>query len=162
MAERTSYEPGTPSWVDIGTTDVAAAAEFYSALFGWTVAVAPEPDAGGYAMAHLRERPVAGLGPAQDPSMPPSWTMYVTVADADSSAARARAAGAMVFAEIVNEHGALVWNELHVPDLDAAQQFYGDVFGWVGEPAGEGYGIDVVCFAHLADPQGGVFGIVTM
>ena len=37
MSERTSYAPGTPSWVDMGSPDPAAAAAFYGALFGWTV-----------------------------------------------------------------------------------------------------------------------------
>jgi predicted enzyme related to lactoylglutathione lyase len=37
-------------------------------------------------------------------------------------------------AGLVNAHGALSWNELHVPDLDAAKQFYGGLFGWTMEP----------------------------
>lgn len=40
--------------------------------------------------------------------------------------------------EIVNEAGALAWNELATPDPDAAKAFYGAVFGWTAEtsPAG--------------------------
>ena len=33
-------------------------------------------------------------------------------------------------AELVNAPGALVWNELQSPDLDASAAFYGDLFGW--------------------------------
>ena len=33
MAARTKYAPGTPSWVDIQTTDTAGAKSFYTALF---------------------------------------------------------------------------------------------------------------------------------
>jgi uncharacterized protein len=33
-------------------------------------------------------------------------------------------------AAIVNEPGALCWNELSTPDPDAAARFYGDLFGW--------------------------------
>jgi hypothetical protein len=33
-------------------------------------------------------------------------------------------------AEIVNVPGALCWNELYTPDLDAAKSFYGGLFGW--------------------------------
>src|SRR4051812_49627120 len=29
------YPPGTPSWVDLTTSDVDAAAGFYGTLFGW-------------------------------------------------------------------------------------------------------------------------------
>ena len=36
MPERTSYEPGTPSWVDLGTSDLDASRDFYGELFGWT------------------------------------------------------------------------------------------------------------------------------
>lgn len=30
----------------------------------------------------------------------------------------------------VNEHGTLCWNELNTRNLEAAEQFYGEVFGW--------------------------------
>jgi predicted enzyme related to lactoylglutathione lyase len=35
-----------------------------------------------------------------------------------------------VGAQLVNMPGALVWNELQSPDLDASASFYGDLFGW--------------------------------
>ncbi len=38
-------------------------------------------------------------------------------------------------AELVNAPGALVWNELQSPDLDASASFYGNLFGWTIEPA---------------------------
>lgn len=39
-------------------------------------------------------------------------------------------AGTHVGAEIVNEPGALVWNELMTRDVEGAKAFYGTVFGW--------------------------------
>jgi uncharacterized protein len=33
-------------------------------------------------------------------------------------------------AQLVNAPGALAWNELATPDLDASRAFYGEVFGW--------------------------------
>ena len=33
-------------------------------------------------------------------------------------------------ARIINEHGAVNFNGLHTHDVDAAERFYGDVFGW--------------------------------
>jgi uncharacterized protein len=33
-------------------------------------------------------------------------------------------------ASLVNAPGALSWNELHAPDLDASAAFYGELFGW--------------------------------
>lgn len=35
MGKRRSYPPGTFSWVDLATTDAAAAKTFYVGLFGW-------------------------------------------------------------------------------------------------------------------------------
>ena len=40
-------------------------------------------------------------------------------------------------AGLVNAPGALVWNELQSPDLDASASFYGDLFGWQVEQADE-------------------------
>ena len=34
MSERTSYEPGVPSWADLSTPDVDASKRFYAGLFG--------------------------------------------------------------------------------------------------------------------------------
>mgnify|MGYP001499196416 FL=1 len=55
--KKTSYAPGTPSWIDLGTTDLPAAKAFYSALFGWEI-VDMGPDAGGYCMAEIGGLPV--------------------------------------------------------------------------------------------------------
>jgi uncharacterized protein len=90
-----SYEQGVPSWVDLGTPDAAKAAEFYSALFGWTVQQGP-PEAGGYAIAELRGRPVAGIGPQQNPG-PPVWSTYVNVDDADKAVEKVKDANGTVF-----------------------------------------------------------------
>jgi len=40
--------------------------------------------------------------------------------------------------QIVNVPGAWNFSDLHTADLDAAKQFYADVFGWVAEDAGGG------------------------
>lgn len=45
-------------------------------------------------------------------------------------------------AQLVNRPGALVWNELQTRDLDAAKDFYRDVFGWEYNVDEQGY---VVC-----------------
>jgi predicted enzyme related to lactoylglutathione lyase len=37
-------------------------------------------------------------------------------------------------AALVNAPGALSWNELASPDLDASAAFYGELFGWTTEP----------------------------
>jgi len=160
MATMTSFPPGTPSYVDIGSPDVDATASFYSALFGWAVEDLG-PEAGGYRMARIGGDDVAGIGPAQNPG-PPFWTTYFTVADPDETAKKVEAAGGSVLAppmdipgggriavfmdphgaafsvwrsggdskNRVNEHGTLCWNELNTRNMASAQQFYADVFGW--------------------------------
>ncbi|MEP7202596.1 MAG: VOC family protein [Ilumatobacteraceae bacterium] len=86
MAEMTKYQPGTPSWVDLGTPDPDEASRFYSDLFRWTIEAGP-PEAGGYRMCLLDGKAVAGLGPQQNTDVPPYWTTYMTIADVDEIAA---------------------------------------------------------------------------
>jgi uncharacterized protein len=41
-------------------------------------------------------------------------------------------------AQLVNEAGSLVWNELDTRDMDAAKAFYTKVFPWTAKTSGEG------------------------
>jgi predicted enzyme related to lactoylglutathione lyase len=172
MSERTSYGPGTPSWVDLSSPDPEASKAFYGGLFGWEAEDAgPVEETGGYANFKLKGRNVAGVGPVTDESQPPAWTTYVATDDADGVAARAKEAGGSVLfdptdimdagrmvmvahpaagvvgawqpgrhigAELVNEPGALNWNELQTRDVDGAKAFYAAVFGW--EPDDQEFG----------------------
>ena len=100
MSERTSYKPGTPCWVDLGSPDLDAAVEFYGGLFGWEV---PEPEnseqTGGYRRATKDGKDVAGMMPLMQEGQPPAWTTYVSVEDAEATAAEVREAGGSVMAE---------------------------------------------------------------
>ncbi|WP_131744705.1 VOC family protein [Frankia sp. Cppng1_Ct_nod] len=96
MVEITSYAPGTPSWVDLGSPDLDASTEFYGALFGWEAHKAPQPEAGGYTMFQFNGKWVAGVGPLFNTDQPPAWSTYISVADADATVAAATAAGATV------------------------------------------------------------------
>jgi predicted enzyme related to lactoylglutathione lyase len=96
MPQRTSYKQGTPSWVDLQTTDVAAAKAFYGGLFGWKFDDQPMPD-GAYSMALVGTDTVAAIAP-QNPmqaemSIPPMWNTYIAVDNVDDAVARAAAAG---------------------------------------------------------------------
>src|SRR3954467_12722248 len=79
--EMTSYEPGTPSWVDIGVPDMDAAVAFYGGLFGWEFTEAVE-EAGGYRQALKNGKRLAGFGPAMNPG-PPFWTTYIATDNVD-------------------------------------------------------------------------------
>ena len=64
MGKRTQYEPGTFSWIELATTDLDGAKDFYGRLFSWQADDRPIPDeAGGgtYTMAMLDAEEVAGL-----------------------------------------------------------------------------------------------------
>ena len=163
-----SYEHGVPCWVELGTPDLARATAFYSALFSWDVRQGRGGPT-GFSVCHLRDRPVAGLGPQQNPG-PPAWLTYISVDDADTAAASAaqhggqvlttpldvRDAGRMAIladpggavfgiwqpgtgqgAGLVNEPGAVRWNELVTSDVAGALRFYPAVFGWKAESHGQ-------------------------
>ncbi|MGF7236718.1 MAG: VOC family protein [Frankia sp.] len=98
MAEFTSYEPGTPCWVDLGSPDVEASKSFYGNLFGWQVDTVPDPAAGGYSMFTLRGKMVAGLGPLFGEGQPSAWNTYVAVDDADKTSEAVLGAGGKVLA----------------------------------------------------------------
>jgi predicted enzyme related to lactoylglutathione lyase len=87
-----------PIWIDLATSDPAAARDFYSALFGWEIAVNPDPQYGGYAQATIGGKSVAGIGGKMMPEAPTTWSMYVGTADIADLAARVQAAGGTVIA----------------------------------------------------------------
>ncbi len=91
MAERDAYPPGAFCWADLGTSDAAASKAFYAAVFGWQ-AEEPVQTAVDYSLMRLRGRDVAAIyGQEQqerDAGIPPHWSSYVAVVDADESAAR--------------------------------------------------------------------------
>jgi predicted enzyme related to lactoylglutathione lyase len=88
-------EHGRPSWVDLTTTDVTSSSEFYGGLFGWDTPPGP-PESGGYVVATIGGKPVAGISPKMNPAAPSAWTTYVNVGDADAAAAAVPAAGGQV------------------------------------------------------------------
>src|SRR6201986_4062246 len=102
MGERTQHSPGTFSWTDLNTTDQEGAKAFYSGLFGWEITDMPVGDASVYSMAAIDGNWVGAISPQpqqqRDAGVPPSWNSYITVDDADATAARAGELGANVHA----------------------------------------------------------------
>jgi uncharacterized protein len=193
MGERTSYAPGTFSWVDLATSDQDGAKAFYSGLFGWQIEDMPVGDdsATMYSMAMLDGKPVAAIAPQpqqqRDAGVPSAWNNYVTVESADTAAAKATELGATVHAppfdvmdvgrmaviqdpqgaffmvweprrhigaSLVNQPGALCWNELASPDLDASTSFYSGLFGWATE-AMEGTSLGIYLAIKNGDANNG-------
>jgi predicted enzyme related to lactoylglutathione lyase len=87
-------EHGLPCWYELATADPAAVQPFYAALLGWQFA-----DSGmagmTYIIASAQESMVAGLFKAE-PEQPTGWSFYITVDNADATAAQAAALGAQV------------------------------------------------------------------
>lgn len=96
MADTTIPVVGKPVWIDLASSDPAASRAFYGRLFGWTIEVNPDPQYGGYALAKIGDRDVAGIGPTQAPGAPTAWSIYIGTADADGLAEKVRAAGGTV------------------------------------------------------------------
>jgi predicted enzyme related to lactoylglutathione lyase len=83
-----SYQPGTPCWVDLAAPDQQAALDFYARLLGWSGEIGPD-ETGGYSVCMLNGRPVAGVMSAQamgdQPAPPTVWTTYFATDDASAT-----------------------------------------------------------------------------
>ena len=165
MATRTEYQHGEFSWVQLGTSDPAAAKRFYGALFGWQFNDMPAGPGMTYTFCELGGKSVGGLFATQEmgAGIPTHWMPSINVRNADEiakrvtqnggkllqgpsdvldvgrSAALADPTGARVAiwepkrhkgAALVGETGAMCWNELLSPDIEATGRFYRTVFDW--------------------------------
>jgi len=160
MPINNSHTQGTPSWIDLSSTDPAASQAFYGGLFGWTFEGSPTPQGGEYIMASLNGSSVAGM--MQQSPEQALWNTYFTVDDIAATVGQVEGAGGSVMmppmvvmeaghmavvvdptgavaclwqperhigCEVVNEPGALIWNELVTSDPEAALDFYADLLG---------------------------------
>ncbi len=93
MGTRTSYEPGTFCWVELGTSDASAAADFYAAILVWQVEQM-ESGIGTYRVAQVQGATVAGIYKKQSEHTPSAWLAYVSVEDVDLTAKSAESLGA--------------------------------------------------------------------
>jgi uncharacterized protein len=157
------WPDGTPCWADLGAPDIAKAREFYSDVFTWTIQPGG-PETGGYSVAELNGRGVAGVGPKMGPPEAPTmWTTYLATSDTDATVRKIKDAGGHVIvepadvmdagrmavavdpagavfglwqarafpgAQIVNEPGAMCWNEQMSHDFEGSKSFYAAVFGY--------------------------------
>lgn len=108
MPLRESVATGTPCWVDLSTSDVEMARDFYPGLLGWEAQEA-NPQFGGYFNFTLDGEPVAGaMGPMGDAGADDSWKTYLATRDVRAATGGAAAAGGEVVAPVaeVGELGA--------------------------------------------------------
>ena len=90
----------TVGWIELTTTDEAAAAKFYGDVFGWKVTNGKGAAAGPNDYGHIDNAGtlIGGIPPAsmRDPNTPPNWMIYVEVADTAAMTTKAGSLGANV------------------------------------------------------------------
>jgi uncharacterized protein len=101
-------EPGTPTWNECVTSDVAAAARFYADVLGMGSEAMDMGEAGSYTvLTDVNGRQVGG---AMDLSMlpegtPPHWNVYFNVDDVDSSLSKVEELGGSTVAPAMDVPG---------------------------------------------------------
>ena len=98
MASIAHHAPGTFCWIELATTDQAAAKYFYSQLFGWSASDFAMGSDEVYTTFHLHSFDTAAAYTmrSQEKDAPPHWNLYIAVENADASAAKAATLGATV------------------------------------------------------------------
>ena len=89
------------------TTDIEAAKQFYTGIFGWETESVPMQD-GEYTVVKVDGEVVGGIMsmPPDCGSMPPSWDVYVTVNDVDA-----------VVSKVGNLGGKILRPAADIPDI---------------------------------------------
>lgn len=116
--------PGAPCWIDLMTSDIAKARQFYGELFGWEYQTGDEEKYGGYTTALKNGKTVAGLMQKDESQagMPDVWSTYLRSDDAEATAAAVTANGGQVY----------------MPPMDVPEQGFMAIFG---DPSGAAIGI---------------------
>ncbi|MQS11801.1 VOC family protein [Streptomyces kaniharaensis] len=127
----TDFPAGAPCWIDLGSPDIPATADFYKQVFGWTYTSAG-PDTGGYGFFQLNGKTVGAIGPLNEGDQS-TWTTYFLTADADATTKAVEQAGGSVrvapmdvmsegrFAQLTDPQGAdfAIWQAGSTTGLDA-------------------------------------------
>jgi hypothetical protein len=89
-------------WIELATSDQAAAKSFYTSLFGWTAEDSPMGPGQLYTSFRHSGKDIGGgytLMPDQVAMhVPPNWLLYVSVENADAAMAKAKELGSNVLA----------------------------------------------------------------
>ena len=85
-------------WHDVMTTDMAAAAEFYSKVVGWRAQDSAMPSV-EYTLLYAGDTQVGGIMPIpeENKGMPPMWMGYMGVDDVDAYAIKVVKAGGKIW-----------------------------------------------------------------
>jgi uncharacterized protein len=161
-------EVGKFVWHEQVSSDPKQAQDFYTQLFGWTTEVF-KPGEVDYTMISSGGQTHGGFGKAMEGAPPPHWLSHVRVENVEETVEKAKSAGGKLAAgpfemgevgriaiisdpqgafvsayqpqsEGPSPEGVFVWDELGTTDVDDAQRFYGEVFGWTAKDMGTEYG----------------------
>ena len=95
------HPAGSFCWIELHTTDQAAAKTFYGSLFGWAAHDSPMGPNDYYTEFKLQGREAAAactLRPDEkSQGIPPYWMIYISVDNADAAAAKAQELGGKSF-----------------------------------------------------------------
>ncbi len=110
MSEELTPEIGSIGWIDLTVPNAAEVRDFYQAVVGWQPSGV---DMGGYEDFSMgtpeSNSPMAGVCHARglNAQIPPSWMIYINVADLDESLARCGEMGGKIIVEsrVMGDHG---------------------------------------------------------
>ena len=102
MTQATLPALGSFCWPELSTRDVQGACSFYGDLFGWNAREIPTA-MGNYVILGPETREAAALAAQKDEQrrqgIPSHWLSYISVPDADATAAKAKGLGGQVLME---------------------------------------------------------------
>lgn len=104
--------------VELNTTDVSKAKDFYSKLFNWKLEDIPMGPA-TYTMIGVGEGTGGGITQQMAPGAPSAWLAYVTVDDIAASTAKAKSLGAKVVQDVMEVMG-MGWISIIIDPTGAA------------------------------------------
>jgi uncharacterized protein len=155
-------------WHEQVSSDPKQAQDFYTKLFGWGTEVF-KPGEADYTMISSSGQTHGGFGKAMEGAPPPHWLSHVRVENVDEALLKVESAGGKLAAgpfelsevgrmaiitdpqgafvslyqpasEGPGSEGVFVWDELATTDVDGAQRFYTEVFGWTTKDMGPDFG----------------------
>ena len=108
--------PGTLSWHELTSNNCKDSMGFYGEIFGWKFKRMDMPQ-GPYYIIENQGVSIGGIAPNPSPKQPSHWTGYITVADVDEVAIKAKTLG-----------GDLLYGPEDIPNIGR--------FCWIQDPAG--------------------------
>ena len=147
------HAPGDFCWIELATTDQAAAKKFYSELFGWGANDVPMGPSDFYTTFKIDGREVGAAytlrAEQRQQGVPAHWNLYVAVENADTASTRATQLGAKVLAP--------PFDVFDIGRMAVLQDPTGAVFSVWQAKRHSGFGIKGVpgtfCVADLSTPD---------